>query len=289
MQRRFVVSVAKLESGVNSSVPLSEQLIALQAEIRANASNAKLRIHLFQLLCVMGNWTRALAQLQVCAQMDAKALPMAQTYREAIRCELLRKEVFQGKRTPQIMGTPPSWIGSMIEALKLDGVKDFAAAAALREAALNEANPSSCRIDGVQCEWLADGDSRLGPVFEVIANGQYYWLPVASCSGLILELPVDLRDMVWSPGEVMLPNEGRVPVLIPTRYPGTDELSSTDADDFKCSKRTEWAEVHPDMWFGQGQRLWASDVGEHAILDTRAISVDAEEGLATGTADVVTS
>ena len=274
---------------MNLSVPLSEQLTTLQAEIRANASHAKLRIHLFQLLCVMGNWTRALAQLQVCAQMDAKALPMAQTYREAIRCELLRKEVFQGKRTPQIMGTPPNWIGSMIEALKLDGAKDFSGAAALREAALDEADPSPCLIDGAQCEWLADGDSRLGPVFEVIANGQYYWLPIASCSGIKLDPPVDLRDVVWSPGEVMLPNDGRVAVLIPTRYPGTDELSSDDADVFKCSKRTEWNEVHPGMWFGQGQRVWSSDLGDHAILDTRSISINAAETAANGTTEVPTS
>ena len=45
--------------------PLSDQLAELQSRIKADAANVKLRIHLFQLLCVMGNWTRALAQLQV--------------------------------------------------------------------------------------------------------------------------------------------------------------------------------------------------------------------------------
>ena len=99
---------------MNDSASLQDEVSRLQVLIRGDASNAKLRIHLFQLLCVLGNWQRALAQLQVCAQLDAKALPMAQTYREAIRCELFRKDVFEGRRTPQIMGTPPSWAGSMI-------------------------------------------------------------------------------------------------------------------------------------------------------------------------------
>lgn len=254
---------------------LATELSELQSSVRRDASSAKLRIHLFQLLCVMGNWTRALAQLQVCAQMDAKSLPMAQTYREAIRCEFVRKEVFEGKRTPQIMGTPPEWMGAMVEALKFDGAPDFSRAAALRERALDAATATPCSVDGKRCEWLADGDSRLGPILEVIANGQYYWLPMESCSGLVLEAPSDLRDMVWMPGEVMLPNEGRVPVLIPTRYAGTADADSPYADDLKRSKRTEWVEVHPDMWFGKGQRVWASDVGDHAILDTRLISMDA--------------
>jgi type VI secretion system protein ImpE len=256
---------------------LENELAEVQKSVRADASNAKLRVYLFQLLCVMGNWTRALAQLQVCAQMDAKALPMAQTYREAIKCELFRKEVFAGKRTPQVMGKPPEWIGAMVEALKFDGARDYARAAALRETALEAAPAIACSIDGKKCEWLADADSRLGPVLEVIANGQYYWLPLESCRGLMLEPPTDLRDLVWMPGEVMLPNEGRVPVLIPTRYPGTDQDDSAESDDLKRSRRTDWTEAHPDMWFGRGQRLWTSDVGDHSILDTRLLTVDVAE------------
>jgi type VI secretion system protein ImpE len=72
----------------------------------------------------------------------------------------------------------------------------------------------------------------------------------------------------------VLPNEGRVPVLIPTRYPGTELVTSINADELKCSRRTEWVEKHPGMWFGMGQRVWTSDVGEYAILDTRKLTID---------------
>lgn len=257
------------------SQSLQLELERLQSEVRAQAASAKLRIHLFQLLALMGNWSRALAQLQVCAQLDAKALPMAQTYREAIRCELFRKDVFDGKRTPQIMGTPPPWVGMMIEALKFDALQDYARASELRGSAMEISEASACQIDGVACEWVADGDSRLGPTLEIIANGQYYWLPLQSCSGIALDPPTDLRDLVWAPGEVMLPNEGRVAVLIPTRYPGTELNTSIDADDLKCARRTEWAEKQPGMWFGTGQRVWISDVGEHSILDTHKLIVSA--------------
>ena len=50
---------------------------------------------LFQLLGVMGQWERAATQLKVAAELDP-AMPMVQTYREAIRCEWCADEVFAG-------------------------------------------------------------------------------------------------------------------------------------------------------------------------------------------------
>lgn len=257
--------------GIDRQQTLQQQLEALQAAIRRDASDASLRVHLFQLLCVMGNWTRALAQLQVCAQLDAKALPMAQTYREAIRCENFRTKVFAGKSTPQVMGTPPAWIGPLIDALRYDEV-DSAMAGKLRAQALDIAEPVPFTVDGVACDWLADADSRLGPVCEVIVNGQYYWLPLESCSGISLEKPVDLRDLVWLPAEIMLPNEGRVPALIPTRYAGTAESTAANADQLKLAGATEWIAHGDDTWFGIGQRLWTSNQGDYPLLDTRLVS-----------------
>ncbi len=259
---------------------LQQQVEELQAAIRKKASDADLRVHLFQLLCVMGSWKRALAQLQVSAQLAAKALPMAQTYREAIKCEVFRAEVFAGKRAPQVLGKPPEWIGSLIEALKHDADGRPDAAAQLRAKALNAAQPAPFVVDKVECEWLCDADSRLGPVCEVIANGQYYWLPFESCSGISLEKPVDLRDLVWLPAEIMLPNEGRVPALIPTRYVDTDKSTATNADQLKLASATEWVERSEGSWFGIGQRLWTSDQNDHPMLDTRMLASMAAPALA---------
>lgn len=251
---------------------LQLQLEGLQSAIRKDASDADLRVHLFQLLCVMGNWKRALSQLQVCAQLAAKALPMAQTYREAIKCEVFRAEVFAGKRTPQVMGKPPEWIGHLIEALKHDAGDRADAAAELRSKALDAAQPAGFMVDKVECEWIADADSRLGPVCEVIANGQYYWLPFESCSGISLEKPTDMRDLVWLPAEIMLPNEGRVPALIPTRYVDTEKSTAPNADQLKLASATEWIEKSEGAWFGVGQRLWTTDQNDYPLLDVRLIT-----------------
>ncbi|MCX8097980.1 MAG: virulence protein SciE type [Casimicrobiaceae bacterium] len=256
---------------MSAALTLEAELEELQTRIRADAANPKLRVHLFQLLCVMGRWERALAQLQLCAQMDARAIPMAQTYREAIRAERFREEVFAGRRQPSVLGMPPAWIGSMIEALRLEAIGEAAKGRALRAQALEAAEPIPFRVDGTVVEWFCDGDSRLGPSLEVVANGQYYWVPVENIEGLQLEAPSDLRDLVWATGELRLPNGGRLPVLIPARYPETAALEGEQSDALKRSRATRWVELGDDQWRGEGQRMWVSDAGEHAVLDVRLV------------------
>jgi len=78
----------------------------LQEQVKARPADAKLRVFLFQLLAVLGQWERALNQLNVAATLDPGALAMAQMYREAIRCEVLRARVFEGKTAPMVFGAP---------------------------------------------------------------------------------------------------------------------------------------------------------------------------------------
>ena len=56
---------------------LDATLTALQDQVRKAPADAKLRIFLFQLLCVLGDWQRAITQLKLSAEMDPMALAMA--------------------------------------------------------------------------------------------------------------------------------------------------------------------------------------------------------------------
>jgi len=75
-------------------------LACLQEDVRARPSDPKLRVFLFQLLCVLGQWDRALNQLSVASELDPAALAMAQMYRDAVRCEQVRDAVFAGTKAP---------------------------------------------------------------------------------------------------------------------------------------------------------------------------------------------
>ena len=114
---------------------LSEALLQLQNQIKKDPANAKLRTFLFQLLVVLGEWDRALTQLNVAGDLDAANLPMVQTYREAIACELLRKKIFQGSKTPLVFGEPTQWIALLQQALKLNSEQQHKEAQTLRDEA----------------------------------------------------------------------------------------------------------------------------------------------------------
>ena len=89
---------------------------------------------------------------------------MVQTYREAIQCERLREEVFQGKRAPLLFGEPEAWVALLIEAMLREGQGELAAAKTLRDQAFEQAPATSGTLDGAPFEWLADADMRIGPV-----------------------------------------------------------------------------------------------------------------------------
>jgi len=171
-------------------------LARLQDDIRAHPADAKLRVFLFQLLCVVGQWDRALNQLKVASELDPLALPMAQMYGEAVRCELIRDEVFDGKKSPMILGEPDQWLALLIESRLQAGRGEATQSEELRQRAFEEAPTSSGHIDGRPFEWIADADSRLGPVLEAIINGRYYWVPFARVTEVTMEAPEDLRDLV---------------------------------------------------------------------------------------------
>ncbi len=105
-------------------------LAQLQEQVRAKPADPKLRIFLFQLLCVLGQWERALNQLNVASGLDPEALAMAQTYGDAVRCEAVRGDVFEGKKSPMIFGQPEQWLALLIESLLRRGPRRARAIAA---------------------------------------------------------------------------------------------------------------------------------------------------------------
>jgi len=245
-------------------------LTHLQAQVRAKPDEPKLRIFLFQLLCVLGQWERALNQLSVAAGLDAGALAMAQTYGDAVRCEAIRDDVFDGKRSPMIFGQPDEWLALLIESLLVAGRGDAARSQELRAAAFEQAPASTGTVDGRPFTWIADADSRLGPVVEAVINGRYYWVPFSRLTGIQIEAPADLRDLVWMPAHLFFENGGESVAFIPTRYPGSEH---SEDGMIMLARKTVWEELGPDAHRGLGQRVLATDAEDTPLMDIRSIVI----------------
>lgn len=274
---------------------LKGTLQKLQAEVVANPEDPKHRIFLFQLLSVLGQWDRALTQLNVVRELGPEALSLAQTYQETLNCEALRSSVFSGQRAPLIFGEPEPWMGMMLEALKMDCQGQPSEALSLRELALEQAPTTAGKLatvspskeasqasaqagasdisEVVSFAWVADADSRIGPSLEAIIHGRYFWVPFQRIDTMLLEKASDLRDLVWLPARFKWVNGGEAVGFVPTRYVGSER---SDDDHIRLGWKTVWEEASPGTYVGLGQRVLATDVEEYSLTKIARIEFEVE-------------
>ncbi len=252
---------------------INGSLKQLQEQVKKQPENAELRIFLFQLLSVMGQWERALTQLNVAGELDDSTLAMVSMYRQVIICEQLREQVFLGNKDPIIFGQPNEWVALLVQALKLTAQGEITKSQQLRTQAFDAAVITAGFINEQPFEWLADCDPRLGPVMEAMIDGRYLWIPVENIKSIDIEEPCDLRDVIWLPAHFTWNNEGESYGIIPTRYP----LSYQHDPLLALSRKTEWQDCGDELFLGIGQKIWATDTNEYPVMDIRKIQFNSKE------------
>ena len=125
-------------------------------------------------------------------------------------------------------------------------------------------------LNGAAFESIADADSRLGPVLEVLVGGAYYWAPFACIKYLVIEGPRDARDFAWLPAQFVWRNGDRSMGFIPARYPGSER---SDNDAIRLARTTRWQHIGENSPAGLGQRLLKTNTGTIGILDVIDLSV----------------
>ena len=157
---------------------LQEQVRAKPADSRSSASSCS------SCCACSGQWERALNQLKVASDLDPEALAMAQIYGDAVRCEAVRDEVFEGKKSPMIFGEPDQWLALLIESLLVAGRRRARAIASeLRARAFDDgAGVDRRRSTAGRSSGSPTPIRGSGPVLEAVINGRYYWVPFSRLS-----------------------------------------------------------------------------------------------------------
>ena len=246
--------------------PLERQIEQVKDNIRREPQATSHRFALASLMVLRGEYEQALKQLQALALLDQTLVMNAQMLRLLIRAERVRQEVFAGAIRPLVLGEPEPWLGIYIQALT-QSAED---AAALRQSVIEQLPAIEGRAGEKSFAWICDGDSRLGPCFEIILDGQYYWVPVNQISRIEFSSPSVALDLVWAPIRITLANGGSQAAYMPARYP--EGSNDSVSDDILLGRRTDWNTVAPESWHGSGRRTWIAD-GE----DVPVFSVDALE------------
>lgn len=267
---------------------LQECLTEVKNLVRREPADAGHRLFLFQVQALLGDWDRAADQLKVAGDLSPKHAFLAAVYGRALAAERERAAVFRGEQLPTVFGEPDRWVAEMVEANRLLGAGQTDASQDLRRAALDAAPATSGTINGQPFQWLADADSRTGPILEAVIEGRYYWVPMSRLRELRIEPPADLRDTIWCPAHFMWANGGESLGLIPARYPGSER---SDDPTVVAGRKTDWAEPAEGLTTGLGQRMLATDADDYPLLEVRhvvfnvpAVAAGADDGQAEGKA-----
>lgn len=248
---------------------LGKAVLTIQEKIKKSPSSVDFRVFLFQLLCVQGNWSRALIQLQTIAKLDPSKIEFVQAYHHLINAEAFRAEVFKGNKTPLVFGESAPWIATLINALQFDAAGDHSKASDLRGGALELAPTIPTIVNGNETmSWFADADSRLGPALEVVVNGGFYWIPQDAIKEVVFDPVEDLRDLIWRPLSITFANEGKFVGFMPVRYPGSECSENVQ---HQLARLTEWQNLGNDNYMGIGQRMFATPENDFAMLDVESL------------------
>lgn len=251
------------------SSSLEAEIVAVQQKIRSEPTNPKWRMGLFQRFCQAGRWQKALEQLQAYARLSAEGEAFAYAYRVALEQEMVREQVFQGAIDPVLPDGADEWLQMLASTLKRQPVGSLSASE-IRAQAIELAPASAGALDDKPFEWIADADSRLGPVCEVIVEGRYQWIPFSMIESIRITAPANACDLVWLSAGIKLRAKESMPVLIPARYP----LSDNATDAHLRSALTSWEEPEADTWIGHGVKILTTDSEEKSLLDVRRVDFD---------------
>ncbi|WP_295380558.1 type VI secretion system accessory protein TagJ [uncultured Pseudacidovorax sp.] len=281
-----------------SAASLVDALARAEAAVRARPQESRARWLLVELLCVRGDWPRAMKQLQAWAALSKDFDSTAHVVRGLIRAEIQRAEVFAGRIRPATLAaaawgegateehapvpeeapSAPAWLAGLADALEHAAVSAAVAGTTgvdvgddAREAALSQAPAVSGQSNLVPAfTWVSDSDSRLGPVCEVVLIGAYRWIAFQDLRSIEKRAPQRLLDLVWSQADLVLRDGTPLKGYMPMRYP----VATGDQDALLLGRETVWYDVGRTGVHAHGQKVWMSSEGDMPLLDLRTCRFD---------------
>jgi type VI secretion system protein ImpE len=247
---------------------LSDAIATHTQEVKSHPRDHGRRLFLFELLAFSGDLDRARKQIDAIHydEMELESARMA--YLGLLDAEQARRRVFRDGIMPQFLSQPPEHLYKRLEAINcLRADKQAEAAALLAQA--DEAAPAiKGTLNGKAFDGLRDCDDLFGPVLEVMAHGDYFWLPLEQVESLTINPPKFPRDLLWLPAKLSIHEGPAGDVFLPALYPGSHEHAD---EQIQLGRATDWVQAEGGPARGVGARMFL--VGDDAVglLDWREV------------------
>jgi type VI secretion system protein ImpE len=219
---------------------LSEAIAAANAAVRKSATDVGARILLAELLVFSGNLERADVMLDASGDLDPMLGVVIAEFRQIIRGEQARRQVFRDGRVPEFLADPTAAQRSALAALTAQREGDLAEAGRLAAQAEAERVHPAGSSAGQRFDDLRDADDLLSTCFEVITTtGKYFWVAPETVLSIEFHPPKRPRDLYWRRASMQVSNGPDGEVYLPALYP-VDAADPALTDALRLGRATDW-------------------------------------------------
>lgn len=254
---------------------LSEAIDAQLADVKANPGDQAKRLFLFELAVFSGDLDRATRQIEALKYEEMDLQMAAKNYRDLLESERKRRLVFQEGTQPKFLSAPPEHVSLRLEALQQLREGQAEQAHQTLENAREKAPAVTGSINSKSFKSLSDCDDVLGTVLEVMAKGEYFWVPLESVATIAMNPPRFPRDLIWAPARLETQGADSGEVYLPALYHQSHQHQD---DAVKLGRTSDWMETPNGPVLGRGGRMFLLDDDSIPLLEWRELLVDATEG-----------
>lgn len=249
---------------------LQDAIAAQTQEVKSHPADQNKRLFLFELLAFAGNLDRARKQLDVLKFDQLELETAAQSYRKLLDAEEQRRRLFTDGLKPQFLLDPPEHVNLRLTAVNHLRQQQLSEAAKLLEQANAAAPALHGQLNGKPFDQLRDADDLFGTVLEVMAHGNYFWVPLEQVEFIGMKPPRFPRDLLWVPARLETAASAG-DVFLPAVYPNSHEHHD---EAMKLGRLTDWKNAECGPVLGAGLRLFLAGDADVSLLEWRELKID---------------
>jgi type VI secretion system protein ImpE len=245
---------------------LDEQIQA----VKAKPADPSLRVFLFELAAFAGDLERARRQIDAAHYGDVERDAAVARYRKLLDAEEKRRKLLLEGLAPKFLAAAPESERLRLEAVNRLREGKQAEAADLLSKANEPAGALKGTLNGKAFEGFRDADDLFGTVLEVLANGEYFWVPLGQIDSVAANAPKFPRDMIWLPARLVLKDGQNGEVYLPVLYPRSHEHPD---EQVKLGRASDWLQADGGPVLGAGARTFLAGDDGVALAEWRELTM----------------
>lgn len=256
---------------------LQEAVEAAQAAVRRTPTDVGARMFLAELLLFAGSLERIDVILDACADIDPSTGIVVSEFRQLLRGEIARRQLYTDGRLPEFLGEPNEaqrHALAALVALRGNDIPEAARLAAASEAARARV-PGRSRAAGasdpIQFDDFRDADDLLAASIEVLTvTGKYFWVPTYRITHLLVHPPKRARDLFWRHASMSVADGPEGDVYLPTIYG-----QGADTEALRLGLASDWRSQPDGPVTGAGLRVFLLGEEAPSVMELEELSFGA--------------